>query len=311
MNASLGSPRTISRRRALALVAATPLAAGCAFDPSAIRVGSKNFTESFVIAEIYAQSLEAAGMRVERLFNLGSTQIAIAAMERGNIDLYPEYTGTALIDVLHLAPIAEARAPPMPSFRTRVQKGRYGIVWLAPSPMNDSQALATTRDVAARYRLATLSDVARAAPELRFATIQEFLARPDGLPGLQRFYGGFRFREVRTYDIALKYRALLDGKAEVASAFSTDGAIATDSLVVLRDDRHFWSAYNVAPVVRAATLAARPAISRVLDRVSPKITDRAAQAMNAAVERSQQDPADVAAAFLRSIDPSTPLRMTK
>jgi osmoprotectant transport system substrate-binding protein len=297
VNASLGSPRTISRRRALALVAATPLAAGCAFDPSAIHVGSKNFTESFVIAEIYAQSLEAAGMRVERLFNLGSTQIAIAAMERGNIDLYPEYTGTALIDVLHLAPIADPRDA-YAVVSNAFQK-RYGIVWLAPSPMNDSQALATTRDVAARYRLATLSDVARAAPELRFATIQEFLARPDGLPGLQRFYGGFRFREVRTYDIALKYRALLDGRAEVASAFSTDGAIATDSLVVLRDDRHFWSAYNVAPVVRAATLAARPAIARVLDRVSPKITDRAAQAMNAAVENTQADPADVAAEFLR------------
>jgi osmoprotectant transport system substrate-binding protein len=297
VNAPHGSPRAISRRRALALVAATPLAAGCAFDPSAIHVGSKNFTESFVIAEIYAQSLEAAGMRVERLFNLGSTQIAIAAMERGNIDLYPEYTGTALIDVLHLAPIANPRAA-YAVVSNAFQK-RYGIVWLAPSPMNDSQALATTREVAARYRLATLSDVARAAPELRFATIQEFLARPDGLPGLQRFYGGFRFRDVRTYDIALKYRALLDGKADVASAFSTDGAIATDSLVVLRDDRHFWSAYNVAPVVRAATLAARPAIARVLDRVSPKITDRAAQAMNAAVENTQADPADVAAEFLR------------
>lgn len=279
------------------MVAATPLAAGCAFDPSAIHVGSKNFTESFVIAEIYAQSLEAAGMRVERLFNLGSTQIAIAAMERGNIDLYPEYTGTALIDVLHLAPIASAREAY--AVVSSAFAKRYGIVWLAPSPMNDSQALATTREVAARFRLATLSDVARAAPELRFATIQEFLARPDGLPGLQRFYGGFRFREVRTYDIALKYRALLEGKADIASAFSTDGAIVTDALVLPRDDRHFWSAYNVAPVVRAATLAARPAIARVLDKISPKITDRAAQAMNAAVENAQADPADVAAAFLR------------
>ena len=166
--------------------------------------------------------------------------------------------------------------------------------------MNDSQGLATTREIAARKRIATLSDVARAAPGLRLATIQEFLARPDGLPGLQRFYGGFRFGEVRTYDIALKYRALAEGKADVASAFTTDGEIATDSLVVLRDDRHFWSAYNVAPVVREKTLAARPRIARVLDAVSPGITDRAARSMNAAVERFSQDPADVAAAFLRS-----------
>jgi osmoprotectant transport system substrate-binding protein len=287
-----------SRRRALGLIAATPLFAGCVFDRSAIRVGSKNFTESFVIAEIYAQSLEGTGLHVRRLFNLGSTQIAIAAMRRGNIDLYPEYTGTALIDVLHLPPIADSHAAY--AVVARLFKERYDIVWLEPAPMNDSQALATTREVAARYRLATLSDCARAAPSLRLATIQEFLARPDGLPGLQRFYGGFHFREVRTYDIALKYRALLEGRADVASAFSTDGAIATNALVVLRDDRQFWSAYNVAPVVRAAALAERPQIARILNAVSPRITNGAAAMMNAQVENAQADPADVAAAFLRS-----------
>ncbi|MBV8498763.1 MAG: quaternary ammonium transporter [Candidatus Eremiobacteraeota bacterium] len=288
----------MNRRRAIALLG-TPLLARCAFDPNAVKVGSKNFTESFVIAEIYAQALERTGMRVKRLFNLGSTQIAIAAMVRGNIDCYPEYTGTALIDVLHLAPIPDPRAAYAVVARAFAQ--RYSIVWLDPSPMNDSQALATTREIAQSKHLATLSDVSRAAPQLRLATIQEFLARPDGLPGLQRFYGGFRFAQVRTYDIALKYQALLEGRADVASAFSTDGEIATDSLVVLRDDRRFWSAYNVAPVVRRAALAARPQIARVLDAVSPAITDRAAQTMNAAVEKSQEDPADVAAAFLRSI----------
>lgn len=286
----------MKRAEALGMLAAAPLLSGCAFRGSSVRVGSKNFTESFVIAEIYAQALERAGLRVERLFNLGSTQIAIAAMQRGNIDCYPEYTGTALIDVLHLQPIPDAaRAYAVVA---RLFKERYGIVWLKPAPMNDSQGLATTQAVARRERLATLSDVALAAPRLRFATIQEFLARPDGLPGLQRFYGGFHFADVRTYDIALKYRALLDGKADVSSAFTTDGAIATDSLVVLRDDRHFWSAYNVAPVVRGGALAARPEIAHILNAVSPRITDRVAQRMNAAVERDQQDPADVAAEFL-------------
>lgn len=287
----------MKRARALALVAATPLLARCAFDGSAVRVGSKNFTESFIIAEIYAQALEGAGLRVERLFNLGSTQIAIAAMQRGNIDCYPEYTGTALIDVLHLPPIADQRKAY--AVVSRLFEERYGIVWLDPSPMNDSQALATTRDISEGRRLVTLSDVAAAAPQLRLATIQEFLARPDGLPGLQRHYGGFHFREVRTYDIALKYRALLEGRADIASAFSTDGEIATSKLVVLRDDRQFWSAYNVAPVVRKAALAKWPQIARVLNAVSPRITNRAAQQMNAAVENLQNDPADVAARFLR------------
>jgi len=288
-----------TRARVLALIAGAPALVRCALYPSGVRVGSKNFTESFIIAEIYAQALERAGLRVERLFNLGSTQIAMAAMRRGNLDCYPEYTGTALIDVLHHAPIPNART----AYDVVAQAfdQRYGIIWLRPSPMNDSQALATTRAISVRESLVTLSDVARAAGRLRLATIQEFLARPDGLPGLQRAYGGFHFREVRTYDIALKYRALLDGQADVASAFTTDGDIASDSLVVLRDDRHFWSAYNVAPLVRREALTVRPDIARVLDAISPAITDDAARAMNAAVESRGEDPADVAAAFLASL----------
>jgi osmoprotectant transport system substrate-binding protein len=291
---------SLSRARALAVLAAAPILARCDYDRAQVRVGSKNFTESFLIAEIYAQALERAGLRVGRLFNLGSTQIAMAAMERGNIDCYPEYTGTALINVLHDAPIADPQAAYQ--VVARAFEERYGIVWLDPSPMNDSQGLATTRAIAAAQRLATLSDVAAAAPRLRLATIQEFLARPDGLPGLQRFYGGFKFREVRTYDIALKYRALLENKADVATAFTTDGAIATDDLVILRDDKHFWPAYNIAPLVRKPALQARPAIARILNAVSSAITDRKARAMNAAIEGSQQDPADVAAAFLRSFN---------
>jgi osmoprotectant transport system substrate-binding protein len=289
----------VSRAKALTLLAAGPMLASCALDRGVVRVGSKNFTESFLIGEIYAQALENAGMRVERLFNLGSTQIAMAAMKRGNIDCYPEYTGTALIDVLHMEPIADSRGAY--DVVARLFEQRYDIVWLRPSPLNDSQGLATTQEISAAQGLTTLSQVAQAAPRLRLATIQEFLARPDGLPALQRAYGGFRFASVRTYDIALKYRALLEGKADVASAFTTDGAIATDRLVILRDDRHLWSAYNVAPVVRRAALIARPAIARVLNAVSPSITDRAARAMNAAIEDSSQDPADVAASFLATI----------
>lgn len=286
----------LSRARALALLSSAPLVASCGLRDSTVRVGSKNFTESFIIAEIYSQALEAAGLRVDRFFNLGSTQITMAAMRRGNLDLYPEYTGTALIDVLHLPPISNSHL----AYETvkRGFKERYGIIWLDKSPMNDSQALATTRAIASRDRITTLSELSRAASHLRLATIQEFLARADGLPGLQRYYGGFHFADVRTYDIALKYRALLGGQADVASAFSTDGALANDQLVVLRDDRHFWSAYNVAPVVRRQSLAAHPEIAGILNAVSPAITDTAARTMNAAVENQQQDPADIATEFL-------------
>ena len=286
----------ISRARAIALLAAAGVMPGCA-GSNAIQVGSKNFTESIVIAELYAQVLEAAGYRVVRRLDLGSTQIALAAMRRGDIDLYPEYTGTALIDVLGMPPMRDSRAI-FETVRREFAK-RYAMTWLEPSPMNDSQGLATTRAIAQRYNLHTLSDLAPVASRLRLAAIPEFLTRADGLPGLQKLYGGFRFASVHTYDIALKYQALLTGQADVATAFTTDGAIAVNDLVVLRDDKHLWPAYNVAPVVRNALLQRKPRVAEVLNALSPKITNTVAQRMNAAVERDDQDPADVASAFLK------------
>ena len=287
----------VSRREALGFLAAGVALARCG-SRSNVRVGSKNFTESYIIAEIYSQALERAGITVDRRFNLGATQIALAAMRRGDIDLYPEYTGTAAIDVLHLPPMHD----PAQLYRTVAREfaQRYDLLWLTPSPMNDSQGLAVTAGFSKEQRIQTLSQLAPVASRFRLATIQEFVVRPDGIPGLQRVYGGFAFREIRTYDIALKYRALLEGKADVASAFTTDGAIATSGLTVLRDDRNLWPPYNVAPVVRRQTLQRQPKIAGILDRVSAAITDRAAQKMNAAVE-SGQDPSDVATAFLKGV----------
>jgi osmoprotectant transport system substrate-binding protein len=287
-----------TRARAIAALASFAAAPSCAAR-NAVAVGSKNFTESIVIAEIYAQALERAGMRVVRRLNLGSTQITMAAMARGEIDIYPEYTGTALINVLHHAPI---RDPAASYAYVREAFARdYHIAWLARSPMNDSQGLATTAAIAQRYQLRTLSDLAPIAPRLRLATIPEFISRPDGLPGLQRLYGGFEFASVRSYDISLKYEALLDGNADVATAFTTDGAITVNHLVVHEDDKHLWPIYNVAPLVRQSTLAAQAQIAPVLDAISPSITDAAARRMNAQVESHDRDPADVATEFLKGI----------
>jgi osmoprotectant transport system substrate-binding protein len=287
----------ISRRRALALLASSATLAHCARSER-IAIGSKNFTESIVIAEIYAQSLEAAGLSIVRRLNLGSTQIVLAAMQRGDIDLYPEYTGTALVNVLHEPPMQD----PAAIYRTvrHAFRERYGLEWLEPSPMNDSQGIVTTRAIAAKNHLSTLSELSRLAPQLRLATIPEFLSRPDGLPGLQRLYGGFHFEQVRTYDISLKYEALLEGRADVATAFTTDGAIDLHHLVVLADDKHLWPPYNVAPVVRRALLVQVPRVAYILNGVSRTITTAAARRMNAAVESSDKDPADVAAAFLKA-----------
>ncbi len=290
---------TLTRRNALSLMGAALALPQCSSRTSnAVRVGSKNFTEEFVIGEIYAQTLERAGFTVERHLNLGSVQIAMAALQHGDIDLYPEYSGTGLIEVLHERPLRDAH-----QIYTTVKRDyakQFGLVWLDPSPMNDSQGLATTQAVSDKFKLKTLSQLSRLAGELRLAAIHEFIGRPDALPGLQKFYGGFHFKEVKSYDIGLKYEALLHGDADVATAFTTDGQIGANKLVLLQDDKHFWPAYNVAPVVREAALRQNPKIAKILNGISPFITDAQARRMNDAVDRGKRDPADVAAEFLKA-----------
>jgi osmoprotectant transport system substrate-binding protein len=285
----------LSRARALALLGTAPLA-GCGLGGSP-RVGSKNFTEELLLGELYAQTLERAGMHVARRLDLGATAIAMLALERGDIDLYPEYTGTALLDVLHEAPIAD----PQRAYATvaRAYRERFDLIWLRPALFEDSQALAATAALARRRGLRTLSDVARAAPELVLGTVPEFLHRADGLPGLQRVYGGFHFRRIVQLANGVKYDALLRGAIDVVLAFTTDGEIDADHLVVFEDDKHLFPAYQAAPVVRPAALAAHPPLAPALDALAPRLTTEVMRRLNRAVDGpAQREPADVAREFL-------------
>jgi osmoprotectant transport system substrate-binding protein len=289
----------LTRRRSLALIGAALALPSCGGAKQragdAVRVGSKNFGENIIVGEIYAAALERAGFPVERHMNLGSTQIAMAAMERGDVDLYPEYTGTGLIDVLHLQPIRDAK---MLYQRVRMQyQERYGMTWLAPSPANDSQGLVVTKAVADRG-VRTLSECATAAQQLRLAAVPEFVARADALPGLQKFYGGFKFKDVKTYDIGLQYDALERGDADVATAFTTDAQIPEYGLALLEDDRHFWPAYNIAPVVRNEALRSHPKIAAILNALAPKITTQRMAAMNYRYTVRKEDAATIAHSFL-------------
>jgi osmoprotectant transport system substrate-binding protein len=287
----------LSRARALTLIAAAPLVASCG-DGDSVKVGSKNFTEELILGELYAQSLETVGLRVTRKLNLGATEIAMAAMQRGEIDLYPEYTGTALLTVLHLPPDSD----PKRSYLTvkNAYAKQYDMVWLDPAPMNDSQALATTQAVAGRYALGRLSDLAAKANELRLGTLPDFLRRPDGLPGLQKRYGGFHFKQIRTLDNGLKYQALEHDDVDVVVAFTTDAEIKANNLVVLEDDKHLFPSYAVAPVVRKATLDAKPSLAGPLNKLSPLLTNEVMQNLNLQVDGTlKREPADVARDFLK------------
>jgi osmoprotectant transport system substrate-binding protein len=287
---------TISRARAIALVGSALVLPTCG-KSDALRIGSKNFSENITVGEIYAAVLERAGFKIERHMNLGSTQIAMAAIVRGDIQLYPEYTGTALIDVLHMRPLRDPKA----IYETvkREYEKRFGLTLLAASPGSNSQGLAVTRAVAQKFNVRTLSQCAAAAPQLRLAAVPEFVARADALPGLQKFYGGFNFKSVRTFDIGLQYEALAHGDADVATAFTTDARIAADDLYVLKDDRRFWPAYNLVPVIRLDALnPRRGSIAGTLNRVTEGLTDVALRRLNVEVDIHKRDPAEVASEFV-------------
>jgi osmoprotectant transport system substrate-binding protein len=291
-------PPSVDRAGALALLTgAALLVAGCGRgNGPAVSIGSKDFTEELILGEMYAQILEHNGFAVTRKLDLGGTQIAMEALQRGDIDLYPEYTGTALITELKEKPGKSASA----NFTTvkDAYASRYALTWLEPAPFNDTQALATTGAISARYGIRTLSELAKAAPRLRLGAIPEFTKRDDGLPGLQKAYGGFQFADVKLFEIGLKYKALETGQVDVVVAFGTDGQIDVDHLIVLRDDKHFWPEYQVAPVVRSATLATYPALATHLNKLAPLLTDAIMRGLNAQVDGDKKDPADVARAFL-------------
>jgi osmoprotectant transport system substrate-binding protein len=291
----------ITRRSAIFAIAGLALApAACArsSQDAAIRVGSKNFTESLLLGEMYAQLLEHAGYAVDRRLNLGSVEVAMSALARGDIDVYPEYTGTALLVVLKLPPQTD-RERTYRIVKTEYEK-RFHLTWLDPAPMNDSQALATTARIASQYHLRTLSDLAREAPNLRLGAVPEFTNRPDGLAGLQRVYHGFKFKSIRYVAIGLKYKALVDSDVDVAVAFATDGQIQTQHLVVLEDDKHFWPPYQAAPVVRDDALARFPKTAPALNALAPHLTDGAMRNLNWEVDGQKKEPADVARAFLQA-----------
>ncbi len=262
-----------------------------------IRVGSKDFTEQFILGELYAQALENAGFKVDRKLNLGGTPVAQQALLNNEIDLYPEYTGTGLLTVLK-QPVNSNREQ---VYQTVAQqyKEKFNLIWLQPSPMSDTQALAMTQKGSQKYGITTISEMAAKADQLIMVGPPEFQEREDGLPGLKRVYGDFQLKEYKAVDPGLRYQALTEGQADVAVAFSTDGEIAANNLVVLKDDKNMFPPYQVAPVIRQDVLDANPRIADVLNRVTAQITDPVMQQLNYEVTGKQREPAEVAREFLQ------------
>lgn len=261
-------------------------------------VASKDFTEAFILGEMYALLLENGGYQVERKINLGGTPVVQQALINEEVDLYPEYTGTGLLTVLKL-PVMTDPAEVYQAVKAGYEE-QFNLTWLEPAPMNNTQALAITQARADELGITTITDMVAVADQLVMAAPPEFVEREDGYPGLQRVYGDFEFQEVLSVDAGLRYQALTTGEADIVVAFGTDGEIAANDLVLLQDDKGLWPPYQVAPVVRQAVLDANPEIADILNQLAPLLTDETMQQLNYEVSGNQREPADVAKEFLVS-----------
>jgi len=265
-----------------------------------IVVGSKNFTEQAILGEIIAQQLERrTGLYVERRFYLAGTYICQQAILAGRIDIYPEYTGTALTAILRQPATGDAAA-----VYTRVKEAyqqRFGLIAASPFGFNNTFALVIRTDDAQRYGLKTISDAARVASQWRPGFGYEFMERPDGYHGLVKAYGLNFGAGPRVMDLGLLYRALTSHEVDLVAGNSTDGLIAALHLTILDDDRHYFPPYEAVPVVRQETARRHPEALRALQELAGKISDEDMRRMNYAVDGEHEDIGNVAREFLKAV----------
>ena len=264
-----------------------------------IRVGSKDFTENEIVAELYALALEDAGYKVERIMDISSSVIHTSIVN-DEIDLYPEYTGTGLISILKMDPLTDEQEV----FDTvkNAYAGQYDLVWLDYAPANDGQGLFISKKASDEYGITTISELQEHAEKLRFASQGEFDEREDGLPGLKKAYGPFDWASSRVYDNGLKYQVVESDEADVSPAYTTEGRLSeTDKFVLLEDDRHVWPPYNLAPVVRGEVLETNPEIEEILKTVNETLDTPTITALNAKVDVDKEEYEDVAEEYWESI----------
>ena len=274
------------------LVLAAMLAAGVsAAEPPAVRVGSKSFTESYVLAELIAQIIEQGGeARVDRKFGLGGTGIVYTALAGGELDVNPEYTGTIARLILKDPGVTTLEA-------MRARMAERGLVVSPPLGFDNAYALAVSPATAARLGLRALSDL-RGHTELTASFDPGFLDRDDGWPGLRRHYG-LDFRDVRIMEHALAYRALAGGKVDVITVFTTDGQLARESVAVLADDRKFFPDYAAVLLARRAFIEQQPRTWAAIEqRLAGRLDNATMARLNARVDLDHERVAAVAASFL-------------
>lgn len=279
------------------------IAAGVfAFYPTAkaedkITIGSKNFSEQLILGNMLADLIESkTNIKVERKLNLGGTQVAFGALNKGDIDLYVEYTGTGLVDIMKKQAVNDPNQ--VYSIVKKEFQTKYGIDLLNPLGFNNTYALAVRQDTANQYGLNTISDLAKVSGQMIIGPTIEFPNRSDGLPGLTKAYN-MNFKDVKAVDGGLRYTALKNHKSDVIDAFSTDGLLEAFHLKVLKDDQHFFPPYYAVPIIKDSTLKAHPELKKVINSLSGKLTDNKMRDLNYKVDSLKQSPDKVAKEFLQ------------
>lgn len=281
--------------RWFALLLTAALCSSCGRDPNTIVVGSKNFTEQVILGEIAAQQLERKlHVRVVRRLDLGGTLLAQAALAGGQIDLYPEYTGTAAASVLKQK-AAKSPAAAYQQVKLAYEK-RFHLVWLPPLGFNDTFAMVVRSSDGKRLAAPTLS--AATSRAWRLGVGFEFLTRPDGLTNLNRVYGLHWDGTPKTMDLGLLYKALQQKQVDMGAGNSTDGLLTDSTYMVLADDKHAFPPYSACYVVREDALTRRPDVRSALELLSGRIGDETMRNMNRMVDLEHRPVVKVAQEFL-------------
>ena len=264
-----------------------------------VTIGSKNFTEEFILGNIYAQALKAAGYNVKTQLNLGSEQIALKALKSGQIDAYPEYTGTALTSFFKVK-TADIPADPTKAYdQTKAEFTKEGITALPPTPFTDSNAVAVTPATAKKLSLKNISDLKAKAGTLTLAGPPECRQREDCLLGLQQTYG-LKFKSFTPVDPSLRHEVLQKGQADASIVFTTDGQIKANKEVVLGDDQNIFPPYNITLLVNDKVLQkAGPDFAKTVALVQKGMTTPVMQELNSRVDLDKQKPAAVATEYLK------------
>jgi osmoprotectant transport system substrate-binding protein len=265
-----------------------------------ITIGTKNFTEQYILGELYARTLRRAGFNVVLKSDIGSSEIIDKALTAGSLDMYPEYTGVLLSEIA-----GDTRRPKTAAEAYRRAKAfeeKRGFTLLAPTPFSDSNALAVLPAYAKKHNLKSIADL-NSVPGLRLGALPEFQTRFEGSVGLDSVYGLKRFRFV-PQQFPARYPSLDDGKVDVLAVFTTEGQLSAGRYHVLADPRNLFAFQNLAPVIRrdlARKYGAR--LTGPLDSLSKRLTTDEMRRMNAAVDLKGEKPGTVAQRFIETGNP--------